>query len=685
MAKYLIKRILYSLLSIVVVTFIIMLLIFQLKSRDAIFTSDTNLTHLNVNEAAVYRAKKLEEYDYLDYYSYADWVNDKMKEEGRYDTMDPKLLQFYKTLPARESDKNGNLIITEDYKGKYTDSEKVVHHDEPNPYLYRFRSELESEGYTVTFKNQVTSRIRSVYFATRDYNVFHRLGKFFGQMFTFETPNDVSSSNLTDRYIRWEWDNISGAPALVGSGTEDKYLIYYDELSSWFTSQQWFHFNLGVSYTGDDKDRTIEDILLQEQGTNVFETTPYPKQYELIESTYGVKGIDFTVQYFSANGTPNDTSDDALVESKTKHITSNCDQIVFDNIYDYIKVFDKDGNQLTACFPTKSGEKTDTYSPFANAGMALNLTNDYDFYFNADTCVTVVVPTSIDYHSLTYSDIDEATYLSMYSSTYYDRYVNYSTKKNGLSTMGYSFLIGIVATLISYLLGIPFGIWMARRKDKFVDHLGMAYIIFIIAVPSLAYIAIFRALGGSIGLPTKFQTGGSWLYYVLPAVSLALPSIGSLMKWTRRYMIDQANADYVKFARSQGYSEGEIFRKHIAKNAAIPLIQGIPGSILSCLTGAFITERFYAVPGTGKLLTTAINNSDNGEIVALAFFYTLLSIISLILGDILITMIDPRISFVDKGSTGRKRRIRKKTVVAERDEPAEPEEKAPVSEVRKEA
>ena len=138
------------------------------------------------------------------------------------------------------------------------------------------------------------------------------------------------------------------------------------------------------------------------------------------------------------------------------------------------------------------------------------------------------------------------------------------------------------------------------------------------------------------------------MMFVLPIISLALPSIANLMKWMRRYMIDQMNSDYVKFARSGGLSEGEIFTKHILKNAAIPLIHGIPGSVLGSLVGAIITERVYVVPGAGNLLTKAINQYDNGVIVGLSLFYATLSVVSIILGDILMSMVDPRISFSSK-------------------------------------
>ena len=90
-----------------------------------------------------------------------------------------------------------------------------------------------------------------------------------------------------------------------------------------------------------------------------------------------------------------------------------------------------------------------------------------------------------------------------------------------------------------------------------------------------------------------------------------------------------------------------IFR-HAFKNAIIPIVHGIPGSILGAMVGAIITERVYSVPGTGNMLTTAINSYDNSVIVGVTMFYAVLSVTSLILGDVLMSMVDPRISFSSK-------------------------------------
>ena len=232
-----------------------------------------------------------------------------------------------------------------------------------------------------------------------------------------------------------------------------------------------------------------------------------------------------------------------------------------------------------------------------------------------------------------------------------DNYADCTVQKKDPSMMGISFIMGVIALILAYGLGLPIGLLMSQSKGGIIDKLGMFYIIFIISVPSLAYIYFFKFLGSTFfHLPTAFPTYGvsdirSW---VLPCISLALPSIASLMLWTRRYMVDQMNSDYVKFAKAKGLNQSEIYRKHIFRNAIIPIAQGIPSSLAGCITGAIITESVYAVGGMGKMLPDSINSYNNAMIIALAFLYTTISIIGVFLGDVIITWIDPRISLANK-------------------------------------
>ncbi len=253
----------------------------------------------------------------------------------------------------------------------------------------------------------------------------------------------------------------------------------------------------------------------------------------------------------------------------------------------------------------------------------------------------------IIFGSLTYKDVVDRIDQQKFT----DHYATFQTQKDQPSMIGTSFIIGFFAMLLSYLIGLPVGLLMARRKDKLADKLGMVYIIFIIAVPSLAYIYLFRYMAtAAFDLPSVFTTYGakdvrSW---ILPTVSLALPSIAGLMLWTRRFVVDQMSQDYVKFAKAKGLNQKEIFNRHIFKNAFIPTAQGIPASLAACLAGAIITESIYAVGGMGKMLPNAIQQYNNVMIVALAFLFSTISVLSVIAGDIILTKVDPRISLTEK-------------------------------------
>ena len=232
-----------------------------------------------------------------------------------------------------------------------------------------------------------------------------------------------------------------------------------------------------------------------------------------------------------------------------------------------------------------------------------------------------------------------------------DNYAEGKQLKGQQSMIGTSFIMGIFALVLSYLLGLPIGLAMAKNKDGIIDKLGMVYIIFIIAVPSLAYIYVFRYIGTKfLGLPSVFPTlgAGDIRSWILPIISLALPSISSLMLWTRRYVVDQMNSDYVKFAKAKGLNQSEIFRKHIFKNAIIPIAQGIPSSLAGCITGAIITESIYSVGGMGKMLPDATKQYNNVMVVALTFLFSSISVVSVLMGDLVLTWVDPRIQLADK-------------------------------------
>lgn len=232
-----------------------------------------------------------------------------------------------------------------------------------------------------------------------------------------------------------------------------------------------------------------------------------------------------------------------------------------------------------------------------------------------------------------------------------DNYANCKSFKADPSMIGTSFRIGILALIMSYAIGLPVGIIMARKKEKWQDKLGTIYVNFIIAVPSLAFIYFMRFLLAMVGLPDKFPTlgAGNIRSYIPPVIILGLLGTSGLILWTRRYMADQMSSDYVKFARAKGLSEREIFNKHILRNAIIPIAHGFPGALIGTISGALMTETIFSIAGMGKMLPDSVTFYNNGMVIGLTFIFTALSIFAIFFGDVLITYVDPRISLTDKG------------------------------------
>lgn len=521
MGKYLVKRIIHSIISIIIVVAIVMILIYSLMDRQLIFKADSTYTNLGNNAKVAYQYRRWEEFGYIDYVPYTDWLADEAR-NGRISEEDRAAANSF----ARTADKDSDIV---------------------KKYAEMFKEYYTAKGYTVKRLDAIMSNPRKVasggqqqFFAYKDKPLVERLIKYFTGFITVDNIH-YATGDVGERGLQFTlFDPVYGgkkfSPAILGNGTLHKYLLYFDGMFP-YVHQNLVTINLGKSYSVN-------------QGVDVFETMNASQgSYIMREVTY-----------------------------PSGHVEVSADDL-----------------------------HTAKYVEGSRDASAVN------------------------------------------RDRFVDDYTSVITEKSGFSKVGYSFVIGFISVLLAYLLAVPLGIFMALHKDKLLDKIGTVYIVFITAVPSLAYIFLFKAIGYRMGLPTTFDMEHvTVVMYILPIVSLALPSIANLMKWLRRYMIDQMNSDYVKFARSGGLSEREIFSKHILKNAAIPLIHGIPGAVLGSLVGAIITERVYVVPGAGNLLTKAINANDNGVIVGVTLFYAVLSVTSIILGDILMSMIDPRISFTSK-------------------------------------
>lgn len=213
----------------------------------------------------------------------------------------------------------------------------------------------------------------------------------------------------------------------------------------------------------------------------------------------------------------------------------------------------------------------------------------------------------------------------------------------------YSVKLGSLAILVSLIAGIPMGAMMARYKGKFFDKFGTLFIVFIQAVPSAVYYLFIQLYGTLIlDIPLLFDANNpkSW---ILPVFSMSLGNIAYYAMWLRRYMVDEINKDYVKLATAKGLSGNKVFFKHVFRNAFVPLIQYLPTSFLNTVIGSIYIESLYSVPGMGGLLVQVIKKSDNTMVQAIVLLYATVGVLGLLVGDILMTVIDPRISLNKKG------------------------------------
>ena len=211
-----------------------------------------------------------------------------------------------------------------------------------------------------------------------------------------------------------------------------------------------------------------------------------------------------------------------------------------------------------------------------------------------------------------------------------------------------SIKLGVMSMALSLLMGIPLGTAMAKNKGRFWDKIGTMYIVFINAVPAAVYYIFIQMYGTSaLGISMLFDLNDP-VTWILPVFSMALGITAYYAMWLRRYMVDEMNKDYVRLARAKGVSGQNIMMKHVLRNAFVPMIQYIPTSLLYTVCGSIYIESLYSIPGMGGLLVVVIGRQDNPMVQAIVMIYSCIGIVGQLLGDLLMGLIDPRISFVKK-------------------------------------
>lgn len=215
-----------------------------------------------------------------------------------------------------------------------------------------------------------------------------------------------------------------------------------------------------------------------------------------------------------------------------------------------------------------------------------------------------------------------------------------------------SMRFGVMGLALSLIIGVSYGVVQAMYKDRFWDHLGMVYTVLANAVPQLVFYTVIMIFGSRVlGLPAIYQAKNPVVSSILPVVCLSVGGIASRMLWVRRYMVDELNKDYIKLATAKGLTEKQILFRHVLRNAFVPLSTGLASAFLHTIAGSLLVESFFSIPGMGYLLTTAIGQYDYNVVQTLVILYGFMGTMGVFLGDLTLTLFDPRVRLGKKEAT----------------------------------
>lgn len=207
-----------------------------------------------------------------------------------------------------------------------------------------------------------------------------------------------------------------------------------------------------------------------------------------------------------------------------------------------------------------------------------------------------------------------------------------------------SFQLGVIALLITVIIGIPFGILAGIKPNSWIDKgciffatAGISLPNFVIGALLILVLSNYFSL-----LPPALWEG--WQNMVMPGITLGAGYGAYIARLTRSSIIEVLNKDYIKAARAKGLNEKNIIFKHILKNSLAPIITVYGPLAASLVTGSFVVEYIFSVPGMGRFFITAVTNRDYPLIMGVTLVYSLLIVLANIIVDFIYALLDPRVS-----------------------------------------
>ncbi|MEW9110629.1 MAG: ABC transporter permease [Cytobacillus gottheilii] len=211
-----------------------------------------------------------------------------------------------------------------------------------------------------------------------------------------------------------------------------------------------------------------------------------------------------------------------------------------------------------------------------------------------------------------------------------------------------SFELGIITLIVAVISGITLGVIAALRHNGFIDYLAMTIAVLGISIPNFV-LATMLIQQLAVNFPIfPVATWSSTMHMVLPTFALATGPMAIIARLTRSSMLEVLTQDYIRTAKAKGLSPVKIIFKHALRNALLPVVTILGSLAASILTGTFVIEKIFAIPGMGKYFVESINQRDYPVIMGTTVFYSSILIIMLFLVDIAYGILDPRIKLHKK-------------------------------------
>ncbi|MGD6875379.1 ABC transporter permease [Bacillus infantis] len=206
-----------------------------------------------------------------------------------------------------------------------------------------------------------------------------------------------------------------------------------------------------------------------------------------------------------------------------------------------------------------------------------------------------------------------------------------------------SLMLGIEAILIAVSIGVVLGVIAALKHNKWQDYTAMIVAVMGISVPSFimaTFLQYFLAIKLGVFPVARWE---SFMHTILPALALAASPMAFIARLTRSSMLEVLANDYIKTAKSKGLSQGVITIKHTIRNAMLPVVSYMGPLSAGIITGSFVIEKIFGIPGLGSHFVLSIANRDYTVIMGVTVFYSVILLVSILLVDIAYGLIDPRI------------------------------------------